>query len=100
MRFKALRRGGRRLVMVAATCYAIFLLCAPFEHHDLSCELKTPQHCTACTSSVLSSNPDVLPSSPGVSHLSDAGSAVPLDVRAESILLGVRTTGRSPPPFA
>jgi len=96
MRFKALRRGGRRLVMVAATCYAIFLLCAPFEHHDLSCELKTPQHCTACTSSVLSSNPD-LPSAPGVSHLADAGSAVSVDVRAESILLGVRTTGRSPP---
>jgi hypothetical protein len=99
MRFKARRRGGRRWVMVAATCYAVFLLCAPFEHHDLSCELKTPQHCTACTSSVLSPNPD-LPSATGVSHLSDAGSAVPLDVRAESILLGVRTTGRSPPQFA
>jgi hypothetical protein len=97
MRFEALGRGGRRLVMVAATFYAVFLLCAPFEHHDLSCELKTPQHCTACTSSVLSSNPD-LPTVAGTWQLADAGSAVPVDDRAESILLAVRTTGRSPPP--
>ena len=84
MRLKALGRRGRRSVMVAATLYAVFLLCAPFEHHDLSCELKTPQHCTACTSSVLSSNPD-LPSVTGIWHLADAGSA---------------TTGPWPPRFA
>jgi hypothetical protein len=99
MRFKTLGGGGRRLVMVAATLYAIFLLCAPFEHHDLSCELKTPQHCTACTSSVLSSNPD-LPIAAGIWHLADAGSAIVVDVRAESILLAVRSTGRSPPQVA
>jgi hypothetical protein len=99
MRLQTLRRDGRRSVMVAATLYAVFLLCAPFEHHDLSCELKTPQHCTACASSVLSSNPD-LPSVAGIWHLAFAGSAVPVDIRAESILLGVRTTGRSPPRFA
>jgi hypothetical protein len=31
--------------------YVAFLLVAPFEHHDLICHLKTPQHCSACTSS-------------------------------------------------
>ena len=96
MNLRALGRGGRWLVRVAATVYAVFLLCAPFEHHDLSCELKTPQHCTACTSSVLSSNPD-LPSATGIWHLADAGAAISGVVLMKGILLDVRTTGRSPP---
>jgi len=99
MTFTPFERGGRRPVVVAAVLYAVFVLCAPFEHHDLSCELKNPQHCTACISSVVSSNPD-LPAASLTSQLADAGRAVPLDVRAESILLVVRTTGRSPPVVA
>ena len=94
---RAFAPGGRRGILVAAALYALFLLSAPFEHHDLSCELKTPQHCTACISSIVSSNPDV-PVTAGAWSLADAGRTVPVDVQAESILLGVRTTGRSPPP--
>jgi len=89
----------RRLAWAAVVLYATFLCAAPFEHHDLSCELKTPQHCTACASSVLSSSPDT-PAVPGEGYLIDAGRAVTLDARANSLLLAVRTTGRSPPPAA
>jgi len=89
----------RWLAWVGIVLYATFLCAAPFEHHDLSCELKTPQHCTACTSSVLSSSPDT-PAVAGEWNLIDAGRAVTLDVRAESLLLAVRTPGRSPPAVA
>jgi hypothetical protein len=86
----------RSLVFAGALLHALFLVTAPFEHHDLSCELKNPQHCTACTSSVLGPDPGTL-ASPGARQLADAGSAVPLQVLADSILLAVRTSGRSPP---
>ena len=57
------RRSGRvsrRLALVGMAIYAIFLIASPFEHHDLSCELKTPQHCTSCTSTQLGSDTHVL----------------------------------------
>jgi len=76
--------------------YAIFLLTAPFLHHDLTCELKNPQHCTSCTSSVLGADPNP-PAAPGASDLADAGGAVAEQVLVEDLLLAVRTTGRSPP---
>jgi hypothetical protein len=76
--------------------YAVFLLTTPFLHHDLACEMKTPQHCTACTSSVLGANPHFL-IAPGASQLDDAGCATAESVVVEDLLLGVRTTGRSPP---
>jgi hypothetical protein len=86
----------RSLVWLGVAVYTIFLCAAPFEHHDFSCELKTPQHCTSCTSSVLSASPDS-PAVPGEWNLVDAGTAPVADVRAESLLLAVRSTGRSPP---
>jgi len=89
----------RWLALAGFAVYAIFLCAAPFEHHDLSCELKTPQHCTACTSSVLSASPDT-PAVADAWQLVDAGRAVADDVRAESLLLSVRSTGRSPPAAA
>lgn len=76
--------------------YTIFVCAVPFEHHDLSCELKTPQHCTACTASVVSSNPDT-PAVAGVWFLTDAGRAISADVRVESLLLAEASPGRSPP---
>jgi hypothetical protein len=76
--------------------YALFLIASPFEHHDLSCELKTPQHCTSCTSTQLGSDPQTL-LAPGVWHLADAGRAVASLQLAEDTLLVVRSTGRSPP---
>ena len=84
------------LAWAGVALYAVFLCAAPFEHHDLSCELKTPQHCTSCTSSVLSASPDA-PAVPGSWNLIDAGRALIQDARADNLLLAVRTTGRSPP---
>jgi hypothetical protein len=81
---------------VGLALYAVFLLTAPFLHHDLACELKNPQHCTSCTSSVLGSDPNP-PATPGASHLADAGGAVAEAVVVEDLLLAVRSTGRSPP---
>lgn len=79
--------------------YVLFLLFGPFLHHDLACELKTPQHCTVCTSTVLSADP-ALPVKPGATALADAGGAVTEPVLVDDLLLAVRTTGRSPPLLA
>ena len=94
------RRGSgrlsRRLALVGMAIYAVFLVASPFEHHDLLCELKTPQHCTSCTSTQLGSDPQTL-LNPGVWHLADAGRAVAVHHVGEDTLLAVRSTGRSPP---
>jgi hypothetical protein len=93
------RSNGRRSrgwASVGVAIYAIFLLTSQFEHHDLLCELKTPQHCTACTSSVVGSDPTA-PAALGAWQLADAGSAVSSQVLAADVLLSVRSTGRSPP---
>lgn len=89
-------RRSRWLAVAGLAVYAIFLCAAPFEHHDLSCELKTPQHCTACTSSVVSSSPDT-PSLSATAQLADAGRAIAADRRAETPLYADRLPGRSPP---
>jgi len=83
--------------MVGLALYAAVLVGSPFEHHDLICHLKTPQHCMSCASSQLGSDPHALPV-PGASRLTDAGSANTFEQRAEGTLLAVRSTGRSPPP--
>jgi hypothetical protein len=72
------------------------LIAAAFEHHDLLCELKTPQHCTSCASSHLGSDPHTS-AILGVWHLADASHAVSIQLLADSILLSTRSTGRSPP---
>jgi hypothetical protein len=93
------RSGDRRyrlLALAGLVLYAIFLVAAPFEHHDLACHLKTPQHCTSCTSSQLGSDPGA-PLVPPASQLVDAGSAVSVHLLGEGTLLAARSTGRSPP---
>jgi|SRR3954447_7974231 len=95
-----IRRGSSRLsprlALAGVAVYALFLIASPFEHHDLQCELKTPQHCTSCTSTQLGSNPQTL-LNPGVWHLADAGRAVATHLLGEDTLLAVGSTGRSPP---
>jgi hypothetical protein len=76
--------------------YAAFLLIAPFEHHDLLCHFRTPGHCTACTSSLVSANPNT-PIAASPVDLADAGGAFTFHVTADDILLTVGSTGRSPP---
>ena len=85
--------------MLAIALYALVLVTAPFEHHDLACHLKTPLHCTACASSPLSvhSNAPVVPDS---SRLADAGRALLPQVLSEGAVLAAASSGRSPPSVA
>lgn len=76
--------------------YVLFLVASPFEHHDLLCHLKTPQHCTSCTGSQLGSDPHALVLPKG-SELADAGSAFAAHVLETGALLAIRSSGRSPP---
>jgi hypothetical protein len=92
-------RRVRRLACVGGTLYVLFLALAPFEHHDIACHLKTPQHCTSCASSVLGPDP-ASPAPVGAACLTDAGRATADLVLAEDIFLTVRSTGRSPPAAA
>ena len=79
--------------------YALVLVLAPFTHHDLSCHLKDSQHCTACTSNQLSTDPVAL-MAPGFRPLADAGRVVLSYSLAEGVLLATGSTGRSPPPVS
>jgi hypothetical protein len=86
----------RRFAAVGGLLYAVFLTIAPFEHHDIACHFKTPQHCTSCSSSVVSASPST-PEAVGACTLADAGRARADQPLAADILLPVRSTGRSPP---
>ena len=86
----------RAWTVAGLAIYAVFLLAAPFEHHDLLCHIKTPQHCTSCSSSLVGSDPGTL-SVAGTSQLCDAGFATAFHILPESTLLAVHSTGRSPP---
>lgn len=76
--------------------YALFLVVSPLEHHDLVCHLRTPLHCTSCTSTALGADTHVPPVI-GAWALSDAGHAVVDAVPLSGTLLPVRSSGRSPP---
>jgi hypothetical protein len=89
-------RRNRRIAAVGGVLYAVFLTIAPFEHHDIACHFKTPQHCTSCSSSVVSSGPSS-PAGIGTCSLAEAGRARADQPLADDILLSVRSTGRSPP---
>jgi hypothetical protein len=89
-------RRRRVLTFIGASAYALFLVVAPFEHHDLVCHLKTPQHCTSCSSSLPGSDPHTL-AIVGAWDLADAGRAVAVHLIADGVLLPVHSTGRSPP---
>ena len=91
-----LRRG--RVALAWLALYAVFLAATPFEHHDLLCELKTPLHCTACTSALVGSDP------PGMAlvgswTLSDLGRTAIVEFTLDGVLLGRPSAGRSPPAF-
>jgi hypothetical protein len=86
----------RRLAVAAVALYAVFLTTTPFEHHDLLCHLKTPQHCTSCASSPLSVHPQT-PDGLDTVRFSDAGGALVVDTLSEGALLVTASSGRSPP---
>ena len=87
---------ARLLTSVGLALYAVVLLTLPFEHHDLVCHLKTPQHCTSCASSVVGSDP-ATPGAAGAAHLTDAGGTTSELLLHDGFLVVVGTTGRSPP---
>jgi len=76
--------------------YAAVLVLGPFTHHDLVCHVKNPQHCTACTSNQVGTDPAAL-RTPGFRPLVDAGCAVQAYTLDEGVLLAADSTGRSPP---
>ncbi len=81
---------------MAGALYALILVVAPFEHHDLACHQKTPQHCTSCSTTVVGSEPHSM-AADGACVLTDAGKAIADLTLDQGTLLPVRTTGRSPP---
>jgi hypothetical protein len=85
-----------RIALLAVLLHLAVFAIAPFEHHDLLCHLKTPQHCTACSSSPVGTNSRSAVV-PGEVRLADAGSTVAQQVVLQGALLAVQTSGRSPP---
>jgi hypothetical protein len=89
-------RRSRVFNLAGMAIYALVLLTAPFEHHDLVCHIKTPQHCMSCSASQLGSDPHT-PVVVGAGHLNDIGSATETLPLAESTIFAARSSGRSPP---
>jgi hypothetical protein len=89
-------RRPRLLNLGGMALYALVLLTAPFEHHDLVCHIKTPQHCMSCSASLLGSDPHT-PAVIGADHLDDIGSATQVLPLPESTIFAARSSGRSPP---
>ena len=94
-----LRRRLPLIALVGVGFHILFLTAAPFEHHDLICHLKTPQHCTSCASNPLGSESRIS-APPGACRLADAGRIFALDALPEGALLAVSSYGRSPPSFS
>src|SRR5262245_48481407 len=90
-------RRSRVLNLAGMALYALVLLTTPFEHHDLVCHIKTPQHCMSCSASLLGSDPHT-PAVVGADHLDDVGSATQALPLLESTIFAARSSGRSPPP--
>ena len=93
---QGLDRRFRRFALLGVVLHTLFVAAAPFEHHDLICHLKTPQHCTSCTSSPVGSSAETQATA-GAAVLHDAGTAAAVDSVSESALLATRNRGRSPP---
>jgi hypothetical protein len=92
-------RRFRQYACMALGLFAIFLVTAQFEHHDIACHLKTPQHCSACASSPVGSDPKP-PASFNRIVLADAGRTVSDAVLLTGTVLPARSSGRSPPASA
>jgi hypothetical protein len=95
---QGLDRRLRRFALLGVVLHTLLVAAAPFEHHDLTCHLKTPQHCTSCTSSPVGPSAETN-ATPGAAVLHDAGSAAASDPISESALLAAGNRGRSPPAF-
>jgi hypothetical protein len=88
-----------RIALLAVLLHLLVFVIAPFEHHDLLCHLKTPQHCTACAANPVGTDTRSL-AVPGEVRLADAGGTVARQVVIKAALLAVQTPERSPPSHA
>jgi hypothetical protein len=88
-----------RIALLAVLLHLLVFVIAPFEHHDLLCHLKTPQHCTACASNPVGTDSRSF-FAPGEVRLADAGRTIAPQVVLQGALLAVQTSGRSPPVHA
>lgn len=83
-------------VLLGLGLYALALVGNPLLHHDLACHLKSPTHCTACTSSPTASRIE-----DGIRleawRLQEAGRAHTAPRPGASTASPLRTSGRSPP---
>lgn len=83
-------------VVAALAAYAILVAANPLLHHDVTCHVKSPTHCVACTSS---------PSAGRIEGAAPASArALPEIGRVERVACDaaestaiLQTTGRSPP---
>ena len=91
------RRRPNAYAVVGVTIYALFLVTAPFEHHDLVCHFKTPTHCTACTSSLVGADPKPRAAAGAARSRRTPAARSPSTSSPTGFLLTVRSTGRSPP---
>ena len=96
MKGRSVSRGIRRFAWMAIALFAIVLVTEQVEHHDILCHLKTPQHCSACASSPLGSDPHALGATQHI-VLADAGGAVCAARPLAGTVLPSRSSGRSPP---
>ncbi len=92
-------RRWRRFAAVAFALYAVFLVTVQFEHHDLACHFKTPQHCASCVSSQLGSDPHA-PETLESCRLADAGTLISRQLLPDSVFLDNPSSGRSPPSYS
>src|SRR5262245_38210623 len=75
-------RRWQRWAALAAAMYALVVLASAFEHHDLLCHLRNPEHCTACSAAQLGSDPQTL-TAPRAADLADAGRALTQHITAK-----------------
>jgi hypothetical protein len=92
------RRFGR-FYALALAFYTLFLVTAQFEHHDLLCHLKTPQHCTSCASSPLGADPQK-PETLERCRLYEAGRAIAVERPLLSAFYRRVVSDRAPPSFS
>jgi len=86
----------RRWTGLVLGLFVVFLVTSELEHHDIACHLKNPQHCTACASSVVGSDPQAaVPVHSTI--LADAGQATAGLILLTGTVLPARHSGRSPP---
>ena len=96
MKGRASFKSIRRFAWLALALFALVLVTEQVEHHDIACHLKTPQHCSACASSPLGSDPHALTTAQPI-VLADVGSAICTARALAGTVLPARSSGRSPP---